>query len=58
MPHYEDSLEQLLLVDDLDAMLVVLRRGVFPDAGEMGVHHERGGGGMLDVARSAIAVDL
>jgi hypothetical protein len=53
----EDVLLRVVLVDDLDAMLVVLRRTVFPNAGEVGVHHERGGGRMLDVARSAVDLE-
>jgi hypothetical protein len=54
----DDSLEDLVLIDNLDAVLVVLLGGIFADRREMGVHHEFGGGGMFDVAGSAIAVDL
>ncbi len=54
----EDELEELVLVNDLDAMLVLLPRGVLADRGEMRVHHQGGRGGVLDVVRSAIAVDL
>ena len=51
------SLEQLVLVDDLDAMLVLLARGILADRGEVGVHHQGGRRGVFDVAGTSIAVD-
>lgn len=52
------SLEQLVLVDDLDAMLVLLARGILADRGEVGVHHQGGRRWVFDVAGTSIAVDL
>lgn len=45
-----DALEDLVLINDLDAMLVGLTRGVFADAREMRVHHKGWCRGVLDVA--------
>ena len=54
----ENILEDLVLVDNLDAMLVGLPRGILADAWEMRIHHERGGRGVLDIAGTVLAVDL
>ncbi len=54
----EDILEHFVLVNDLDAMFVGTFVDVLADAGEMGVHHERGRCVVFDVARAALAVDL
>lgn len=35
----ENTLEHLVLIDNLDAMLVGLLGGIFPDGSEVGVHH-------------------
>jgi hypothetical protein len=50
-------LEDLVLIHNLDAMLVILLGGGVAHGGEMGVHHERRCGGMLDIAGTA-AIDL
>lgn len=54
----DNLLEQLVLVNDLDAMFVSLFGGILADGGEVGVHHQGWRRRMLDVAGPAIAVDL
>ena len=51
------TLEDLVLVNDLDAMLVRLLTGVFANVGEMRVHHHARCGGVSNIARSG-PVDL
>lgn len=52
----EDILEHLVLVDDLDAMFVGTFVDIVADAGKVGVHHERGGRVVFDVAGTALAI--
>jgi hypothetical protein len=51
------ALKHLVLVDDLDAMLVGLLRGILAHAGEVRVHDGRGGR-MSKVAGAVLPVDL
>lgn len=50
-------LEDLVLVDNLDAMFIRLLAGVLANIREMSVHHHARGGGVSNIARSA-PVDL
>lgn len=49
--------EDLVLVDDLDAVLVRLPRGILAHGREVRVHHVGRGCGMANVARARAAVD-
>ena len=51
------TLEDLVLINNLDAMFVRLLAGVLANIREMSVHHHARGGGVSNVARSA-PVDL
>ena len=57
MDDRERILEDLVLVDDLDSMLILVRRDVLAHRGEVGVHHEGRSGGVLDIAGTT-AIDL
>jgi hypothetical protein len=50
-------LEDLVRVDDLDAMLVGLLGGILAHAGEVRVHHGRGRGGVTNGAGAGLPVD-
>jgi hypothetical protein len=50
-------LEDLVLVDNLDAMLVGLLGDILADAGKVRVHHHRGRRGVSNVAGTALPVD-
>lgn len=51
-------LEDLVFVDDLDAMLVRLLGSILTDTCEVRVHHERRRGRMSNIARAALAIDF
>jgi hypothetical protein len=52
-----DLLEDLVRVDDLDAVLVGLLGGILAHAGEVRVHHGRGRGGVSNGAGAGLPVD-
>jgi hypothetical protein len=52
-----DLLEDLVRVDDLDAVLVGLLGGILAHAGEVRVHHGRGRRGVSNGAGAALPVD-
>jgi hypothetical protein len=56
LPEY--SLELLVFINDLDAMLVPLPTGRLPNGSEMAVHHQRRSGRMFSVARPSVPVDV
>jgi len=56
LPEY--SLELLVLINDLDAMLVLLPAGRLPNGSEMAVHHQRRSGRMFSVAGPSVPVDV
>ena len=51
------TLEDLVLVNNLDAMFVRLLAGIVANVREMSVHHAARGGGVSNIARSG-PVDL
>lgn len=56
LPGY--SLELLVLINDLDAMLVLLPTRRLPNGSEMAVHHQRRSGRMFSVAGPSVPVDV
>jgi hypothetical protein len=56
LPGY--SLELLVLINDLDAMLVLLPTGRLPNGNEMAVHHQRRSGRKFNVAGPSVPVDV
>jgi hypothetical protein len=56
LPEY--SLELLVLINDLDAMLVLLPTRRLPNGSEMAVHHQRRSGRMFSVAGPSVPVDV
>lgn len=53
----EYTLEDLVLINNLDAMFVRLLAGVLANIREMSVHHAARSGGMANIARTG-PVDL
>jgi hypothetical protein len=51
------ALEDLVLINDLDAILVGLLAGVVANVGKVRVHHHARGGGVSDIGRPG-PVDL